>query len=121
MSSSWNLPTNAIDVHTKNSIWTTIFVFGALLTLITIYNYWRSDLFEKKENYVGNVGGQRTYDVLSSAQSEKKQLGCYSDVDCPDETKCSDKGICTPIIHNLPPSKHMMKMGRGRENEKPSG
>lgn len=108
--------TETINISGNRTLWTTLFVLVMALAFITIYpRYYRT----QSEQYVGNIGTQGDYVVQT--EKEKKQLGCYQDNDCPDETVCGDKGICIPLIHKLPTSMHMLKQGRGREKEKSSG
>ena len=118
MSYNHQLLTDTINVSGNRTLWNTLFVLVIALCFITIYpRYYRTS--DGTEKYVGNIGGQDTYNVQT--EKEKKQLGCYMDEDCPDETVCGDKGICIPLIHKLPTSMHMLKQGRGREKEKSSG
>lgn len=118
----WSIYDQAVRTSTTNTLWTTLFVLVVMLVFIVIYGHLRGDKGQPTtEKYVGNVGGQNNLDTRLSAIPAKKQLGCYSDMDCPDQTKCSDKGICTPIIHSLPRTPNMMRLGRGRGDEKPSG
>lgn len=101
-----------------NSLWTTFGVLFGIVILVFMYRYYR-DKQTSEKFYVGNVGSQGTYTDVQS-QPINKQLQCYQDNDCPDETRCNEKGICTPIIHPLPIDFHQLKLGRGRQSEKPS-
>jgi hypothetical protein len=103
-----------IDNSTKKSLWTTLLVLIVMGGLIMMTTYYGKEA--NTEHYVGNVGNQGIYNL--QREPAKKQLGCYTDMDCPDEAKCTDQGICVPIIHELPRSKHTLKWGRGREKEK---
>lgn len=110
----------AARTSTIKTLWTSILVMVTVVALIFAYRYWRdSSGTGTTEKYVGNVGSQGTYTSIQKHGS-KKLLQCYQDADCPDETRCNEKGICIPIIHPLPRDFHQMKLGRGRENEKPS-
>lgn len=108
---------SVLKTSSRNTLWTTFGVLAVVVGLIIAYRYYKNQSTE--EHYVGNVGSQGTYTDIQTSGS-KKLLQCYQDNDCPDETRCSEKGICIPIIHPIPKDFHMMKLGRGRENEKPS-
>ena len=103
-----------IEHSTYKNLYTTLFVCLVLGGLILLTRNYSSTA--TVENYVGNVGNQGVYNLDRSPA--KKQLGCYTDMDCPDEAKCTSEGLCVPIIHELPRSKHTLKWGRGRQNEK---
>lgn len=113
----------AINASKHKVIWTTLFILVVSLALIVAYSQMRkkdegggSSGAAEKYN-VGNVGGQSSFQGVQEMK-HSKQLGCYSDMDCPDETRCTEQGLCIPVIHNLPRSSQMMKMGRGRADEK---
>ena len=72
------------------TLWTTFLVLGAVVGLILLYRYYRES--GNTEHYVGNVGSQGTYKDVQTKGS-KKLLQCYQDSDCPDETRCNEKGI----------------------------
>ena len=106
----------AARASTNQVLWTTFLVLLLVGGMILMNRHYRTTT-PSRENYVGNVGNQGVYNV--QREPEKKQLGCYNDMDCPDETKCSEEGLCVPIIHQLPRSRHMLNQGgRGREDEK---
>jgi hypothetical protein len=71
------------------------------------------------ESLVGNVGGGGIYniDAERDTKGSKPQL-CYTDMDCPDETTCGSAGMCIPMMHTLPQSRHLLKLGLGRDGEK---
>ena len=122
--SEWVGYNQAVSVATTKTLYTTLFVLVFMLVFILCYRHLRSQTTNPpsgSERYIGNVGGQGTYDFMEFGVKAKKQLGCYTDMDCPDETKCSVKGVCVPLIHELPVSKHTMKLGRGRDDEKATG
>lgn len=114
IASSHSNISDAINISNKKAMWTTVFVILVFLGYIAYRSYYGTGT----EHYVGNVGNGGIYNL--QREPEKKQLGCYNDMDCPDETRCTAEGICIPIIHDLPRSKHTLKWGRGREKEKPT-
>ena len=71
------------------------------------------------ENLVGNVGGGGIYRIDDSdiVKGQKPRL-CYKSSDCPSQTTCGSEGMCIPMIQTLPQSRHLLKMGSGREGEK---
>lgn len=107
---------NVISQAAYNNLLTAFFVLLAMGGAIMMIQYYRPT--QPAEKYVGNVGNEGIYNL--QREPSKKQLGCYNDMDCPDETKCTDQGLCVPIIHELPRSKHTLKWGRGRQDEKPT-
>lgn len=106
----------------KSSAISTIYsTFGVLMLVglgLMVYKF-QQDQSKSSEKYIGNVGGQSTLSTMQREPS-KKLLQCYQDMDCPDQTRCSEKGICVPRVHKLPLDFHLRRMGAGREKENPT-
>lgn len=112
--------TTYLSQSNKRAIYMSLTGF-AILFAIALYVVNSRDggiagLFNRGEQMEGNMG-EGLGEI--APRDNPKQVGCYSDYDCPDETRCDERGLCVPIIHNLPVSKHMLETGRGRSNEKP--
>ena len=113
----------AVSDAAKKNIVAAIFILLFIAVLVYILMENKKNRNEKKqgkvENIMGNVGGGGIYEIdLSTIKKGMKnnQL-CYTDVDCPDQTFCGPDGQCIPRILSLPQSRHLMKLGLGRENE----
>jgi hypothetical protein len=59
---------------------------------------------------------------LAARQPKNKPKQCYLDSDCPDDTNCTDGGVCAPTLRRLidpkPLSKDAKPPATGREGEK---
>lgn len=77
---------------------------------------------QTSESMGGGYGGQedRGFNPVP-----RKQLMCYSDDDCPENTQCAAAGVCIPAIISLPKQAYQQPkdpmQGRGRGKEKQTG
>lgn len=115
----------AIANAAQKNLVAAIFMLLFIVAMVAIYIMNKPDSNDDEtkpgltEGLVGNVGGGGIYENDDTRVNKglKPQL-CYTDVDCPDQTTCGSQGMCIPRMHILPKSRHMMKMGMGRDDEK---
>lgn len=93
----------------KKGMWVLILVLVILLILVLRFFVFPQTPEEKS---LANVGGGAT--INSYTPPLRKNMQCYKDSDCPDETTCNTHGICVPRVHQLPTSEVELKYGRGR-------
>lgn len=85
----------------------TVVALGVAILMILGYRQWLSRTYGTTtpfatENSTANVGGGSLLNI--NHKPLKKQKQCYSDADCPDGTGCTEHGICSPVLSELPES-----------------